>query len=210
MEDVLCVYARPFDPKRPQVCFDESSKEQHIEVITPLPLEPGQPQRYESTYERNGVSNIFMFFAPLHNWRHVKVTDQRTSLDFAHCLRDLVDIHFPDAEKIVLVLDNLSTHTASALYAAFPPSEARRIWERLEVHYTPKHGSWLNMAEIELSVLSRQCLNRRIPDQESLIRETAAWQARRNASGATVEWRFTTADARIKLKKLYPVLNPSD
>ena len=210
MEDVLFVYARPFDPKRPQVCFDESSKEQHIEVIEPLPLSPGQPQRYESTYERNGVSNIFMFFAPLHNWRHVKVTDQRTSLDFAHCMRDLVDIHFPDAEKIVLVLDNLSTHTAAALYAAFPPAEAKRIWDRLEVHYTPKHGSWLNMAEIELSVLSRQCLNRRIPDQESLIRETAAWQARRNASEATVEWRFTTADARIKLKKLYPVLNPSD
>lgn len=210
MEDVLDVYARPFDPKRPHVCFDESNKEQHIEVITPLPLEPGQPQRYESTFERNGVSNLFLFFAPLHNWRHVKVTDQRRSVDFAECMRDLVDSYFPEAEKIVLVLDNLSTHTAAALYTAFEPQEAKRIWDRLEVHYTPKHGSWLNMAEIELSVLARQCLNRRIPDQESLIREVAAWQARRNASEATVEWRFTTADARIKLKKLYPVLSPSN
>jgi hypothetical protein len=172
-------------------------------------MEKGQVQRYESTFERNGVSNLFLFFAPLHNWRQVKVTDQRRSVDLAQCMRDLVDIHFPDAEKIVLVMDNLSTHTAAALYSAFEPAEAKRIWDRLEVHYTPKHGSWLNMAEIELSVLSRQCLKRRIPDQKALIRETAAWQARRNASGATVEWRFTTADARIKLKKLYPILNPS-
>lgn len=210
MEDVLDVYARPLDPKRPQVCFDESNKEQHIEVETPLPLKPGQPQRYESTFERNGVSNLFMFFAPLHNWRHGKVTDHRRSVDFAECMRDLVDIHFPEAEKIVLVLDNLSTHTAAALYTAFAPAEAKRIWDRLEVHYTPKHGSWLNMAEIELSVLARQCLNRRIPDQEALIQEIAAWEARRNAADATVEWRFTTDDARIKLKKLYPVLNPSN
>ena len=209
MEDVLSVYARPFDPKRPQVCFDESNKEQHIEVETPLPLEPGQPQRYESTFERNGVSNMFLFFAPLLNWRHVKVTDRRTSRDWAECMKDLVDIHFPEAEKIVIVEDNLNTHTPAALYAAFAPAEAKRIWDRLEFHYTPKHGSWLNMAEIELSVLSRQCLNRRIPDQPALIREVAAWEARRNVAGATVEWRFTTDDARIKLKKLYPVLNPS-
>ena len=209
MEDVLSVYARPFDPKRPQVCFDESNKEQHIEVETPLPIEPGQPQRYESTFERNGVSNMFMFFAPLLNWRHVKVTDRRTSSDWAQCMKDLVDIHFPDAEKIVIVQDNLNTHTPAALYAAFAPEEAKRIWDRLEFHYTPKHGSWLNMAEIELSVLARQCLNRRIPDQEALICEVAAWEARRNAAEATVEWRFTTTDARIKLKKLYPVLNPS-
>jgi transposase len=209
MEDVLSVYARPFDAKRPQVCFDESNKEQHIEVIEPLPMQPGQPQRYESTFERNGVSNLFLFFAPLHNWRHVKVTDRRTSIDFAHCMRDLVDVHFPHAEKIVVVMDNLSTHTPAALYAAFAPAEAKRIWDRLELHYTPKHGSWLNMAEIELSVLARQCLNRRIPDQESLAHETGAWEARRNAAEATVEWRFTTADARIKLKKLYPVINPS-
>lgn len=210
MEDVLDVYARPFDPKRPMVCFDESNKEQHIEVETPLPMEPGQPQRYESTFERNGVSNLFMFFAPLENWRHVKVTDQRTAVDFAHCMQELVDVHFPGAEKIVLVMDNLNTHTPAALYAAFAPEEAKRIWDRLEFHYTPKHGSWLNMAEIELSVLSRQCLNRRIPDQEALRCETEAWETRRNTSGATVQWRFTTADARIKLKKLYPVLNPSN
>ncbi len=209
MEDVLSVYARPFDPKRPQVCFDESNKEQHIEVETALPMEPGQPQRYESTFERNGVSNLFMFFAPLLNWRHVKVTERRTSRDWAQCMKDLVDIHFPDAETIAIVMDNLNTHTPAALYAAFAPEEAKRIWDRLEFHYTPKHGSWLNMAEIELSVLSRQCLNRRIPDQEALVWETAAWEARRNAAAATVEWRFTAADARIKLKKLYPIVNPS-
>jgi transposase len=208
MEDVLDVYARPVDPKRPLVCFDESNKEQHIEVITPLPMEPGQPQRYESTFERNGVSNIFMFFAPLHNWRHVKVTDQRTSIDWAQCMKDLVDIHFPKAERIVVVMDNLSTHTPAALYAAFAPAEAKRIWDRLELHYTPKHGSWLNMAEIELSVLSRQCLNRRIPDQQALIAEIAAWQANRNRTEATVHWQFTTADARTKLAKLYPVIEP--
>ena len=209
MEDVLCVYARPFDPKRPLLCFDESNKEQHIEVETPLPLKVGEPQRYESTFERNGVSNLFMFFAPLHNWRHVKVTDRRTNADWAQCMKDLVDIHFPEAEKIVVVIDNLSTHTPAALYSAFAPEEAKRIWDRLEFHYTPKHGSWLNMAEIELSVLARQCLNRRIPDQDDLICEIAAWEARRNAAEATIEWRFTTADARIKLKKLYPVLKPS-
>src|SRR5262245_50674056 len=209
MEDVLDVYARPFNPKRPLVCFDESNKEQHIEVIAPLPVQPGQPQRFESTFERNGVSNLFLFFAPLHNWRHVKVTDQRRSVDWAECMKELVDVHFPDADKIVVVLDNLSTHTAAALYTAFEPQEAKRIWDRLELHYTPKHGSWLNMAEIELSVLSRQCLNRRIPHQQALKRETRAWEARRNTAASTVEWRFTTADARIKLKKLYPVLNQS-
>ena len=209
MEDVLDVYARPLDPKRPMVCFDESNKEQHIEVIEPLAAQPGQPQRYESTFERNGVSNLFVFFAPLENWRHVKVTDQRRSVDWAQCMKELVDVHFPSAEKVVVVLDNLSTHTAAALYTAFEPQEAKRIWDRLELHYTPKHGSWLNMAEIELSVLSRQCLNRRIPDQEALKHETNAWETRRNAASSTVEWRFTTADARIKLKKLYPVLNPS-
>jgi transposase len=210
MEDVLDVYARPFNPKRPLVCFDESNKEQHIEVIEPLPMEPGQPQRFESTFERNGVSNLFVFFAPLHNWRHVKVTDQRTSLDWAQCMKELVDVHFGDAEKIVVVMDNLSTHTPAALYATFAPEEAKRIWDRLELHYTPKHGSWLNMAEIELSVLARQCLKRRIPNQPTLRQETEAWEQRRNTCGATVEWRFTTADARIKLKKLYPSLNPSN
>ncbi len=208
MEDVLDVYARPRDPRRPQVCFDESNKEQHREVVDPLPVAPGQPARSESTYERNGVSNLFMFFAPLEQWRHVKVTDQRTALDWAHCMRELVDVHFPEAERITVVLDNLNTHTPAALYAAFEPAEAKRIWDKLEFHYTPKHGSWLNMAEIELSVLSRQCLERRIPDQATLIREVAAWEAERNALQATVHWRFTTADARIKLKHLYPVIEP--
>jgi len=208
MEDVLSVYTRPFDPKRPLVCFDESNKQQTIEVQVPLPLEPGQPQRYDTEYERNGVSNLFLFFAPLLNWRHVKVTDQRTAVDWAHCMKDLVDIHFPDAEQIVITEDNLNTHTPASLYAAFPPAEAKRIWDRLEFHYTPKHGSWLNMAEIELSVLSRQCLDRRLPDQPTLIAEVDAWETRRNASGATIHWRFTTADARIKLHKLYPSIEP--
>ncbi len=206
MEDVLDVYTRPLDPKRPQVCFDESSKQQVKEVRTPLPATPGQPARYDTEYERNGVSNLFMFFAPLLNWRHVKVTDHRTATDWAHCMRDLVDVHFPDAERITVVQDNLNTHTPAALYAAFPPEEAKRIWDKLEFHYTPKHGSWLNMAEIELSVLSRQCLDRRIPDQATLIAEVAAWEGERHSRCATVNWRFTTADARIKLKHLYPSL----
>jgi transposase len=210
MEDVLDVYARPHDPKRPLVCFDESNKEQHREVVAPLPVAPGQTARQESTYERNGVSNMFMFFAPLENWRHVKVTDRRTAQDWAQCMKDLVDVHFPEAEKVVVVQDNLNTHTPAALYAAFAPEEAKRIWDRLEFHYTPKHGSWLNMAEIELSVLSRQCLDRRIPDQERLRCEVTAWAERRNRAKATIDWQFTTADARIKLKKLYPTLNPSE
>ncbi len=209
MEDVLDVYARPYDPQRPLVCFDETNKEQHIEVTEALPVQPGEPRREESTYERNGVSNMFMFFAPLEQWRHVEVTDRRTSADWAQCMKDLVDVHFPHAERIVVVLDNLNTHTPGALYATFAPQEAKRIWDRLELHYTPKHGSWLNMAEIELSVLSRQCLDRRIPDQEALRAETAAWVERRNTARATTDWRFTTADARIKLKKLYPTLKTS-
>ncbi len=208
MEDVLDVYPQPLDPKHPQVCFDESSKQQVKEVRTPVPVAPGQPARYDTEYERNGVSNLFMFFCPLLNWRHVKVTDQRTAVDWAECMRELVDVHFPAAERITVVLDNLNTHTPAALYAAFAPAEAKRIWDKLEFHYTPKHGSWLNMAEIELSVLSRQCLERRIPDQATLITEVAAWEADRNARQATVHWRFTTADARIKLKHLYPVIEP--
>ncbi len=210
MEDVLDVYARAHNPRRPLVCFDESNKEQHRETVEPQPLAPGRPARSESTYERNGVSNLFMFFAPLENWRHVKVTDRRTSIDWAECMRELVDVHFPEAERIVVVMDNLSTHTPAALYTAFPPEEAKRIWDKLEFHYTPKHGSWLNMAEIELSVLSRQCLDRRIPDQDALRRETAAWAERRNTAKATIEWRFTTADARVKLRKLYPTLKASE
>ena len=208
MEDVLDVYCRPLDPKYPQVCFDESSKQQTKEVHMPLPTAPGEPMRYDTEYERNGVSNLFMFVAPLLNWRHVKVTERRTAVDWAYCMRELVDVHFPEAERIVVVLDNLNTHTPAALYAAFEPAEAKRIWDKLEFHHTPKHGSWLNMAEIELSVLSRQCLDRRIPDQEVLTAEVAAWEEERNASGATINWRFTTADARIKLKHLYPSLEP--
>ncbi|NJK32056.1 MAG: IS630 family transposase [Deltaproteobacteria bacterium] len=177
-------------------------------MIQPLPMAPGATERYESTYERNGVSNLFMFFAPLENWRHLKVTDRRANADWAQCMKDLVDVHFPDAERIVLVQDNLSTHTPAALYSAFAPEEAKRIWDKLELHYTPKHGSWLNMAEIELSVLSRQCLKRRIPDQPTLIREVAAWEHERNRAEATIQWQFTTADARIKLKKLYPTIEP--
>ena len=167
-------------------------------------MEPGHPARYDSEYERNGVSNLFMMFAPLEGWRHVNVTDRRTCIDWAYSIKELVDLHFPTAKKIVLVMDNLNTHHPASLYKAFPPEEARRILDRLEFHYTPKHGSWLNMAEIELSIMQRQCLNRRIPNQESLKREVGAWEAKRNANEEKVDWRFTTQDARIKLKKLYP------
>jgi DDE superfamily endonuclease len=210
MEDVLDVYARPRDPRRPLVCFDESNKEQHRETAAPLPPAPGRHARRESTYERNGVSNLFMLFAPLEQWRHVAVTDRRTAADWARCMRELVDIHFPHAERVVVVMDNLNTHTPAALYATFPPAEAKRIWDRLEFHYTPKHGSWLNAAEIELSILSRQCLDRRIPDQATLRQEVEAWATRRNAARATIAWQFTTADARRKLTKLYPTLDLSE
>lgn len=204
MEDVLDVYTRPYDADHPLVCMDETSKQQITEVRRPVASQPGQPYRYDSEYQRNGVSNLFMFFAPLEGWRHVKVTDRRTKVDWAVAMRELVDEHFPHAESITVVMDNLNTHCPSSLYEAFPPAEAKRILNRLNLHYTPKHGSWLNMAEIELSVLGRQCLSRRIPDQPTLRREVAAWEAARNAQGSTVDWRFTTRDARIKLKKLYP------
>jgi len=204
MEDILDVYHRPHDPKRPLVCIDEASKQQVKETRDPLPSKPGQPERYDYEYERNGVSNLFMIFAPLEGWRHVEVTNRRTSVDFANCLKEVVDTHFPEAEKIVLVSDNLNTHKPACLYEAFAPEEARRIIEKLEWHYTPKHGSWLDMAEIELSVLQRQCLDRRIPDQETLKREVAAWEHNRNHQAVKANWRFTTKDARIKLKKLYP------
>jgi hypothetical protein len=204
MENTLEVYHRPHSSQRPLVCIDESSKQQVKETREPLPSQPGKVQRYDYEYERNGVSNLFMIFAPLEGWRHVKVTDRRTSVDWAHCLKDLVDVHFPQADKIVLMSDNLNTHKPAALYEAFSPQEARRIIEKLEWHHTPKHGSWLNMAEIELSVLQRQCLNRRLPDQETLKGEVATWEAKRNEQAAKVHWHFTTQDARIKLKKLYP------
>jgi hypothetical protein len=207
MEDVLEVYQRPYDVNNPLVCMDESSKQQIQEVRTPIPAAPGRVERYDSEYERNGVSNLFVFFEPLQGWRHLEVTDQRTAVDWAEQIRDLVDVHYPEAERITLVMDNLNTHTPASLYKAFRPEEARRILERLEIHYTPKHGSWLNMAEIEFSVLSKQCLDRRIPDQDTLKREVHAWQEQRNAGASTMNWRFTTEDARIKLKRLYPTTN---
>lgn len=207
MEDVLEVYQRPYDPQYPQVTMDESSKQQVIEVRQPLSAVPGRVERYDSEYERNGVSNLFLFFEPLRGWRHIDVTDHRTAVDWAYQIRDLVDVHYPDAKGIILVMDNLNTHQPASLYKAFAPDEARRILERLEIHYTPKHGSWLNMAEIEFSILSKQCLNRRIPDQETLIREVAAWEDERNAQPTPMKWRFTTKDARIKLKRLYPTIN---
>jgi hypothetical protein len=204
MEDVLEVYTRPHDPKRPMVCLDETSKQLIAETRVPIAMKPGQPACVDYEYERNGTANLFMMFAPLEGWRHVKVTDRRTAVDYAHALADLADIHFPDADKIVLVQDNLNTHCPASLYQAFPPAEARRLTERFEVHYTPKHGSWLDMAESELGVLASQCLDRRIPDKQTLVTEVAAWQHRRNKHHAKADWRFTTHDARIKLKRLYP------
>jgi len=207
MEDVLEVYHRPYDPKRPLVCFDEASKQQTLEACTPLPTQVGSIAKYDYEYERNGTSNLFIFFAPLQAWRHIQVTDRRTMIDFAYCMRDLVDVHFPDAETIVVVLDNLNTHKMASLYEAFEPAEARRIIGKLEFHYTPKHGSWLNMAEIELSVLQRQSLKARIPDQPTLIAQTQAWQDSRNQLNRTVNWQFTTDEARIKLHRLYPTID---
>jgi transposase len=205
MEDVLDVYTRPYDAKRPVVNMDETSKQLTKETRTPIPASPGNVERYDTEYERNGVSNIFMQFEALTGKRRVKVTDRRTKNDWAIFIRELVDEDYRDAEKVVLVMDNLNTHTGASLYETFAPAEAKRILDKLEIHYTPKHGSWLNMAEIEFSHLSTQCLDRRIPDKETLIKETAAWQQQRNKCGAPVNWRFTTADARIKLKRLYPV-----
>jgi hypothetical protein len=207
MEDVLDVYHRPYNEKEPLVCFDEGSKQQTKETRLPLPAKPGALAKYDYEYERNGTSNLFIFFAPLEAWRHIKVTDRRTMIDFAHCMRDLVDVHFPEAEKIILVMDNLNTHKFASLYEAFPPEEARRIIDKLEIHSTPKHGSWLNMAEIELSVLHRQCLQARIPDRPTLMGKVEAWERRRNGIQATIRWRFTTEDARIKLHKLYPSID---
>jgi len=205
MEEVLDLYQQPDDPDRPLVCMDEASKQLVGETRPSLPARPGDTAHEDYAYVRNGVANMFMCFAPLGGWRHVHVTDHRTRLDWAHAIRDLVDVHFPTASTIRLVCDNLNTHTAGSLYEAFPPEEARRILDRLELHHTPKHGSWLNMAEIELSVLGGQCLDRRIADVATLRREIAAWETPRNRAEATMDWRFTTADARIKLKHLYPV-----
>ncbi|MCC7189265.1 MAG: IS630 family transposase [Anaerolineales bacterium] len=207
MEDVLDVYQRPVDPKRPLVCFDESPEQLVSETRQALPMMPGQLEKYDYEYRREGVSNLFMFFAPLQNWRRIKVTERRTKVDWAYCMRDLVDVHFPQAEKIVIVQDQLNTHSPACLYEVFVPAEAKRILDRLEFHSTPKHASWLNMAEIELSVLNRQCLKRCIPSQAVLIRETEAWSAQRNNKQASVDWRFTSDDARIKLKRLYPSID---
>lgn len=208
MEDVLDVYAMPYDPKRPQVCFDEHPVQLIAEKRTPLPAKPGCPEKYDYEYRRNGTRNLFMIFQPLGGWRHVKVTARRTKLDFAQCMRDLVDV-FPEADKIVLVMDNLNTHTPASLYEAFEPAEAKRILDRLEFHYTPKHGSWLDMAEIEIGVLIEQCLDDRIPDEATLCREITAWQKARNDQRATVNWQFTSIDARNKLKRLYPAISKS-
>ncbi len=210
MEDVLEVYTRPYDPDRPVVCLDEASKQLVADVTPPQPLQPGQPARQDYEYERCGTANLFMVFEPLAGQRHVKVTDQRTSADLAVVLRDLADVTYGDAEKIVLVMDNLNTHKLAVLYQVYPPEEARRLCERFEIHNTPKHASWLNMAETELSVLGRQCLSRRIADPDFLKREVAAWEAKRNRAHVKVDWQFTTADARIKLKRLYPKLEPVD
>src|SRR5215204_4260975 len=204
MEDVLEVYTRPYDPLRPQVCLDETSRQLLGQVTPPMPLAPGQPAREDYEYQRGGVCNLFLVTEPLAGWRQIMVSDRRTRIDWAHCIKDLVDIHYPDAEQIVLIQDNLNTHTPASLYAAFAPAEAKRLADKLELHYTPKHGSWLTMAEIELAMLAQQCLDRRLADQATLEREVAAWQAARNRSGRGVNWRFTTEDARIKLKHLYP------
>ena len=206
MEDVLEVYARPYDPRRPQVCIDEGGKQLVGDVRPPLPVRPGTPRREDYEYERQGMANLFMAFEPLAGARRVEVTERKTNRDFARLIRRLVDEWYPEAERIVLVMDNLSTHAPAALYEAFEPAEARRLAEKLEWHYTPKHGSWLNIAEMELSVVSRQCLDRRIPDIETLRAEVAAWESGRNAGLARVDWRFTSVDARVKLKRLYPTI----
>jgi hypothetical protein len=205
MEDVLRVYARPPDPLRPLVCFDEAGKELRREVRPHQPARPGRPARHDSEYAREGSANLFLWVAPHLGWRQIRVTAQRTARDFAHAVRDLVDGQFPQAERIVLVQDNLNTHDPASLYKAFPPAEAARIWSRLEFHFTPTHGSWLNLAELELSALARQCLDRRLPDQPTLATETAAWAENRNRAGVRIDWRFNIHEARRTLTHLYPI-----
>jgi hypothetical protein len=206
MEDVLAVYTRPYDPRCPQVCLDEASKQLLDEAAPPLPVRPGEVRKEDHEYVREGTANLFLVCEPLRGWRHVTVTARRTAVDWAHCIQELLDVHYPDAARVVLVLDNLNTHGPASLYEAFTPAEARRLLDRLEIHYTPKHGSWLDMAEIELAALASQCLDRRIASREALAREVAGWEAERNAAQVTIDWRFTTANARIKLKHLYPEL----
>lgn len=204
MEDVLEVYHRPLTPHIPQICMDEQPVQLLKEARTPLPLEPGKPERYDYEYERNGTTNIFMFSQPLAGWRRASVREKKTARDWAEEIRILLEEDFPHVEKIALVCDNLNTHTPASLYKAFEPDQARALVERLEIHFTPKHGSWLNMAEIELSVFTKQCLKPRMPDLTTLTAEAAAWQQKRNTANKSINWQFTTADARIKLKRLYP------
>lgn len=206
MEDLLELYAQPYDPKRPVVCFDERPYPLVGETRQPIPAKPGQPKRVDYEYERNGVVNLFVCLDPLAGWRHVEVIERRTKSDFAHQMQMIVDTHYQEAELIRLVVDNLNIHNPAALYEVFPATEARRILSKLEFHYMPKHASWLNQVEIEISVLSRQCLDRRIPDQETLTREIALWEEQRNAQKTTIDWRFSAADARVKLRRSYPVL----
>jgi DDE superfamily endonuclease len=208
MEDVLAVYQRPFDPQRPRLCMDEISKQWLADSRPSLPRQAGKPERIDFEYVRHGTANVFLVFAPLLGRRHLKVTDQRTRKDGAEAMREIIDVYFPEAEMIDLVMDNLNTHTLASFYEAFDPAEARRLAAKIAIHYTPKHGSWLNMAEIELSVLHRQCLDRRLADKETVQREAAVWEKERNAAKMKIDWRFTTADARIKLKRLYPSISP--
>jgi transposase len=210
MEDVLDLYAEPYDARRPQVCFDESPVQLVSEVRHPLPPRPGQPACYDYEYRREGTANLFLFVQPLRGWRQVNVTARRTASDFARQMQEVVDVHFPQAEMIRLVVDNLNTHTPAAFYETFAPAEARRLTRKLEFHYTPKHGSWLNMAECEFAALTKQCLARRVPTVAILRREIAAWQARRNRANTLINWRFATADARVKLQRLYPAMEEQE
>lgn len=205
MEDLLDLYAEPYQPAFPVICFDEVPYQMVSETQLPLPMQDGKPLRYDFEYRREGTCNLFMFLQPLAGWRHVKVTDQRTKQDFAWCMKDLVEVHFPQAEKIRVVLDNLNTHSPAAFYEAFPPEQARQLTRKLEFHYTPEHSSWLNMAEVEISVLTQQCLDRRLGSQLIVKSEVDAWEGERNTARATIDWRFTIPNARDKLKKLYPV-----
>ena len=204
MEDVLSIYQLSYDPDYPVICMDESNKQLTKEVRKPLPPVPGHPARYDSLYERNGVADVFLFVEPLRGFRVTSVTSQRRAVDWARQVKTVLDMHYPSAKKVRLVMDQLNTHRASSFYEAFAPEEARRLIERLEIHHTPKHGSWLNIAEIELAALSRQCLNRRIPDMKTMAKEVAAWTKERNKRLVKVDWQFTTEKARVKLKSLYP------
>jgi hypothetical protein len=206
MEDVLDVYTHPADPARPVVCLDEPSRQLLAETRPAQPPMPGHPARHDPEYVRGGVVNLFLVCEPARGWRAVRISDQRTRLDWAACVRDLVDVHYPEAEVVVLVMDQLNTHSPASLYEAFPPEEAKRVTDKLDIHYTPKHGSWLNMAELELSALQRQCLDRRLADKATVEREVGVWVEARNAADATIDWRFTAEDARVKLKRLYPAV----